>query len=169
MLFRSQMVAPTASSIMSEILPYLGIEPDYSSDQIASADTTVPNCVGSTLEEAKSKLTEAGFKYKTVGDGDKVTDQTPVGGSIVPNSATAILYMGAKKSDALSTVPNVVKMSASAANQALTNAGLIMKVAGTTSTSSGNVYALPQNVTAGSKVKAGTVVTVRFGDNSVLD
>ena len=164
-----QMVAPTASSIMSEILPYLGIEPDYSSAQIARADATIPNCMGSTLEEAKSKLTEAGFKYKTVGDGGKVTDQTPVGGSIVPNGATVILYMGAKKSDALCTVPNVVKMSASAANQALTNARLIMKVAGTTSTSSGNVYALTQNVAAGSKVKAGTVVTVRFGDNSVLD
>lgn len=164
-----QMVAPTASSIMSEILPYLGIEPDYSSDQVASADATVPNCVGSTLDKAKTKLTEAGFKCRVVGSGDKVTDQTPVGGAIVPNSATVILYMGAKKSDALCTVPNVIKMSASAANQAMTNAGLIIKVAGTTSTSSGNVHAITQNIAAGSKVKAGTVVTVRFGDSSVLD
>lgn len=164
-----QMVAPTASSIMSEILPYLGIEPDYSSDQVASVDATTPNCVGSTLDKAKSKLTEAGFKYKTVGSGDKVTDQTPVGGSIVPNGATVILYMGGKKPDTLCTVPNVLKMSASAANQAMTNAGLIIKVAGTTSTTSGNVYAISQSVAAGSKVKAGTVVTVRFGDNSVRD
>jgi hypothetical protein len=58
-----------------------------------------------------------------VGSGDKVTDQTPVGGSIVPNGATVILYMGGKKPDTLCTVPNVLKMSASAANQAMTNAG----------------------------------------------
>ena len=164
-----QMVAPTASSIMSEILPYLGIEPDYSSTQVADADATVPNCVGSTAEKAESKLKDAGFKYKIVGSGATVTDQTPVGGTIVPNSATVILYLGAKKPDAPCTVPNVVKMSASEANQALANAGLIIKVAGTTTASSGNVYAVAQSIAAGSKVKAGSVVTVRFGDNSVLD
>lgn len=164
-----QMVAPTASSIMSEILPYLGIEPDYSSKEMATADATVPNCVGCTLKEAKSKLSAVGFQCKTVGSGDKVTDQTPEGGSIVPGNANILLYMGAKKSNALCAVPNVTGKSASVANQALTNSGLIMKITGTTSTESGNVYAISQNVEAGTKVKAGTVVTVRFGDNSVRD
>ena len=60
-------------------------------------------------------------------------------------------------------------MTASAANKAITNAGLIMKVTGTTSVSSGNVYALTQSVASGTEVEAGTVVTVQFGDNSVLD
>lgn len=164
-----QMVAPTASSIMSEILPYLGIEPDYSAQELVGADATVPNCVGCTLESAKTKLTNYGFGYKVKGDGATVTDQTPVGGSIVPNNADIILYMGEKKPDALCTVPHVTGMSASAANQAITNAGLIMKVAGATSSSSGNVYAISQDTEAGAKVAAGTVVTVRFGDNSVLD
>lgn len=164
-----QMVAPTASSIMSEILPYLGIEPDYSSDEMATADATVPNCVGCTLKEAKSNLSAVGFQCKTVGSGNKVTDQTPEGGSIIPGNANILLYMGAKKSNALCTVPNVTGKSASVANQALTNSGLIMKITGTTSTESGNVYAISQNVEAGTKVKAGTVVTVRFGDNSVRD
>ena len=163
------MVAPTASSVMSEILPYLGIEPDYSAEELVGADATVPNCVGCTLEEAKSKLTSHGFSCKVKGDGATVSDQTPVGGSIVPNNATILLYMGEKKPDALCTVPKVTGMSASAANQAVTNAGLIMKVAGATTSNSGNVYAISQNLTAGTKVAAGTVVTVRFGDNSVLD
>jgi len=163
------MVAPTSSAVMSEILPYLGIEPDYSSEQITGADATVPNCVGSTLEEAKTKLTSAGFACKTVGSGATVTDQTPAGGAIVPGSATIVLYLGAEKPNTPSTVPNVVGMSAEAANKALTNAGLIMKVAGTTTSSSGNVHALSQSEAAGTEVKAGTVVTVRFGDSSVLD
>ena len=164
-----QMVAPTASAVMSEILPYLGIEPDYSAEELVGADITVPNCVGCSLEEAKTKLTNYGFTCKAKGDGATVTDQTPVGGSIVPNNATIILYMGQTKPDTLCTVPNVAGMSASAANQAITNAGLIMKVAGATSSTSGNVHAVSQSQAAGAQVEAGTVITVRFGDKSVLD
>jgi len=163
------MVAPTASQVMGEILPYLGIEPDYTADQLVGADATVPNVVGKTAEEAKAKLESVGFAYKTVGDGDTVTDQTPAGGAIIPNNATVILYLGAEKSSELCTVPNVVGRTASEANQALTNAGLIMKVTGATSTSSGNVHAISQSVPEGTQVEAGSVVTVRFGDSSVLD
>ena len=163
------MVAPTASQVMGEILPYLGIEPDYTADQLVGADATVPNVVGKTVEEAKAKLESVGFAYKTVGSGDTVTDQTPAGGAIIPNNATVILYLGAEKSSELCTVPNVVGRTASEANQALTNAGLIMKVTGATSTSSGNVHAISQSVPEGSQVEAGSVVTVRFGDSSVLD
>lgn len=163
-----QMVAPTASSVMSEILPYLGIERD-SESELSGTDATVPNCVGSTLEEAKSKLEAAGFTWKTVGDGAAVTDQTPVGGAIIPGKAAVILYLGQKKPDTLCTVPNVVRLSAAAANQAMTNAGIIMKVTGTTTASSGNVSAISQSVAAGTKVAAGTVVSVQFGDHSVLD
>ena len=133
------------------------------------ADATVPNVVGKTAEEAKAKLESVGFAYKTVGSGDTVTDQTPAGGAIIPNNATVILYLGAEKSSELCTVPNVVGRTASEANQALTNAGLIMKVTGATSTSSGNVHAISQSVPEGTQVEAGSVITVRFGDSSVLD
>ena len=157
-----QMVAPVASSIMSEILPHLGIQPDYSSETAVS-DATVPNCVGSTLEEAKSRLSDAGFSYKTVGSGETVTDQTPVGGNIVPNDAAIVLYLGQQKSDALCAVPNVVGKTAAEANKALTDAGLIMKVAGNTSTTSGNVYAISQDKDPGTELEAGSVVKVQFG------
>lgn len=157
-----QMVAPVASSIMSEILPHLGIQPDYSSETAVS-DATVPNCVGSTLEEAKSRLSDAGFSYKTVGSGETVTDQTPVGGNIVPNDAAIVLYLGQQKSDAPCAVPNVVGKTAAEANKALTDAGLIMKVAGNTSTTSGNVYAISQDKDPGTELEAGSVVKVQFG------
>lgn len=163
------MVAPTASSIMADILPALGVEPDYSADELSSADAAVPNVVGETAENAKSRLEAAGFSCRTVGSGDTVTDQTPAGGAIVPNNATIILYLGAEKPTALCTVPNVVGKTAAEANRLLTDAGLIMKVSGTTASSSGNVKALSQNREAGTEAPAGTVVTVQFGDSSVLD
>ena len=145
------------------------MEPDYTADELVGADATVPNVVGQTREEAKETLEKAGFSCRTVGDGDTVTDQTPAGGAIVPNNATIILYLAGEKPDDPCTVPNVIGKSASEANKAITNAGLIMKVAGATSTSSGNVHAISQDIPAGTEVDAGTVVTVQFGDNSVLD
>ena len=163
------MVAPTASQIMAEILPVLGVEPDYTAEELVGADAAVPNTVGLTAEEAKTKLSNAGFEYRTVGSGATVTDQTPVGGVIVPNNATIILYLGEEKPDTKCTVPNVVGLSAAEANKKLTNAGLIMKVAGATSTSSGNVHAISQSQPAGAELEAGSVVTVQFGDSSVLD
>ena len=54
-------------------------------------------------------------------------------------------------------------------DQALTNAGLIMKVAGATSSSSGNVRAISQSYAEGEELAAGTVVVVQFGDSTVLD
>ena len=163
------MVAPTASSVMGEILPYLGIEPDYTAEEMVGADVTVPNVIGDTVESAKKALTDAGFTCRTEGDGATVTDQTPVGGAIVPNNATIILYLGAEKPTDLCTVPKVVGKTASEANAALTNAGLIMKVTGATTASSGDVFALSQSVAEGTKVEAGTVVTVQLGDSSVRD
>ena len=163
------MVAPTASQIMSEILPHLGIEPDYSAEELVGADAAVPNVVGMAAADAKAKMDSAGFAYRTVGNGETVTDQTPAGGAIVPNNATIVLYLGEEKPDTLCTVPNVVGKTASEANRMLTNAGLIMKVAGATSSSSGNVYAISQSQAAGTQLAAGEVVTVQFGDSSVLD
>ena len=155
-VFGGTMVAPVASQIMSEILPLLGVEPDYTAEELVGADTTVPNVVGQTREAAEDRLADLGFTFRTVGDGDTVTDQTPAGGAIVPGNASIILYLGQEKPDTPCTVPNVVGKSASEANKAITNAGLIMKVTGTTTASSGNVYAITQSLPAGTEVAAGT-------------
>ena len=155
------MVAPTASSIMSNILPYLGIAPEYTEEEIGYADATVPYVVGMTEEEAAAKLASYGFEnYRTVGDGATVTDQTPLGGAIVPASAEIILYMGAEKSTDLCTVPNVIGMSATNANKALTDAGLIMK---TTGAATSDARVISQSLEEGAQVEAGTVVTVQMG------
>lgn len=163
------MAAPVASSIMAEILPYLGIEPTYSADELVGADHTVPNVVGLKRDEAAAKLKEEGFSCRTVGDGETVTDQTPLGGAIVPNNAEIILYLGAEKSTELCIVPNVVGDSAAAANRKLTDAGLIMSVSGATGGSSASVRAISQSEMPGTEVAAGTVVRVQFSDSSVTD
>ena len=137
------MVAPTASTVMAEILPYLGIEPSYSAEELLGMDTTVPNVIGSTVEQAKEKLKERALSYKIVGDGDTITDQTPAGGAIIPGKSTVLLYASA--------------------------AGLLIRFSGTTGSESSAIRVLSQSIDEGTEVDAGTVITVQLGDTSVTD
>ena len=163
------MVAPTASSIMSEVLPYLGVEPSYSAEELLGMDTTVPNVIGMSVEEAKTRLGERGLSYKIDGDGDTVTDQTPAGGAIIPGKSAVILYAGTDKSTAKCTVPHLIGKTPSEANTAATGAGLFIRFSGTTGSESSAVRVLSQSIEAGAEVEAGTVITVQLGDTSVTD
>ena len=61
-------------------------------------------------------------------------------------------------------MPNVVGLSASEANKAITNAGLIMKSTGASGTK--GIKAISQSLEPGTEVAAGTVVTVQMGQTS---
>ena len=163
------MVAPYSSAIMSEILPYLGIEPSYSAEELMGVDTTVPNVIGMSVDEAKERLKERGFACKVEGDGETITDQTPVGGAIIPGKSTVVLYAGAEKPDKMCKVPSLVGRSAAEANTAAANAGLLIRFTGTTSSESSTVLVFSQELEAGTEVPAGTVITVRLGDTTVRD
>ena len=163
------MVAPTASTIMAEILPYLGIEPSYSAEELLGMDTTVPNVIGSTVEQAKEKLKERALSYKIVGDGDTITDQTPAGGAIIPGKSTVILYASAAKPTDKCVVPHLLGKTPSEANTAATAAGLLIRFSGTTGSESSAIRVLSQSIDEGTEVDAGTVITVQLGDTSVTD
>ncbi len=163
------MVAPTASHIMEEILPYLGIEPSYSAEELMGVDTTVPNVIGMSVDEAKDRLKERGFACKVEGDGETITDQTPVGGAIIPGKSTVVLYAGAEKSDKMCKVPLLVGCTAAQANTIAANAGLLIRFTGTTSSESSTVLVFSQDLESGTEVPAGTVITVRLGDTTVRD
>ena len=163
------MVAPTASTVMAEILPYLGIEPSYSAEELLGMDTTVPNVIGSTVEQAKEKLKERALSYKLVGDGDTITDQTPAGGAIIPGKSTVILYASAAKPTDKCVVPHLLGKTPSEANTAATAAGLLIRFSGTTGSESSAIRVLSQSIDEGTEVDAGTVITVQLGDTSVTD
>ena len=163
------MVAPTASTVMAEILPYLGIEPSYSAEELLGMDTTVPNVIGSTVEQAKEKLKERALSYKIVGDGDAITDQTPAGGAIIPGKSTVLLYASAAKPTDKCVVPHLLGKTPSEANTAATAAGLLIRFSGTTGSESSAIRVLSQSIDEGTEVDAGTVITVQLGDTSVTD
>ena len=162
------MVAPVSSKLMSDILPYLGIPPQYDTDELASVDATVPYVVGMGKDEAVAKMKEYGFaSCRTVGDGATVTDQTPAGGAIVPASAEIILYLDAPKPTAPKPMPNVVGLTAAQANKKLTNSGFIMRAAGASIEGKG-VHVIGQSHQEGVLAEPGTVVTVQMGQSSSI-
>ena len=163
------MVAPTASTVMAEILPYLGVEPSYSAEELLGMDTTVPNVIGMSVEEAKAKLKDRALSYKIVGDGETITDQTPAGGAIIPGKSSVILYVGEEKSTDKCVVPHLIGKTPSEANTTATAAGLLIRFSGTTGSESNSVRVLSQSIDEGTEVEAGTVITVQLGDTSVTD
>lgn len=163
------MVAPTASTVMAEILPYLGVEPSYSAEELLGMDTTVPNVIGMSVEEAKAKLKDRALSYKIVGDGETITDQTPTGGAIIPGKSSVILYAGEEKSTGKCVVPHLIGKTPSEANTTATAAGLLIRFSGTTGSESSSVRVLSQSIDEGTEVEAGTVITVQLGDTSVTD
>ena len=162
-------VAPYPSRIMGEILPYLGVEPSYSAEELLGSDTTVNYVIGMTVADAEEKLKSKGFSVKVVGDGDTVTDQTPEGGTVIPGKSRVILYAGSEKPDTLCTVPSLVGLSPSEANMAVSSAGLLLRFTGTTDSGSGSVRVINQSEAAGAQVEAGTVISVQLSDSGVTD
>ena len=163
------MVAPTASTVMAEILPYLGVEPSYSAEELLGMDTTV-RAAGKLLSpEAKAKLKDRALSYKIVGDGETITDQTPAGGAIIPGKSSVILYVGEEKSTDKCVVPHLIGKTPSEANTTATAAGLLIRFSGTTGSESSSVRVLSQSIDEGTEVEAGTVITVQLGDTSVTD
>ena len=162
------MAAPTVRDVFTDILPYLGVEPDYSDSDIKAINVSVPNVVGMTEAEASKALSDKSLTYRVVGSGDTVTDQTPVGGAEIPGASEIILYMGEQKPTDKVTVPSFLDCTVSDANYLAANAGLYLQAKGTDQTQN-RVTVTYQDVAAGTEVDRGTTITVEFTDHSALD
>lgn len=158
--------APVNSKIMTDVLPYLGYEPSYSEEELKNLSVTVPDTVGNTVTDAKGKLTTANLQYSVVGGGEKVLRQLPESGSKIMKGGKVILYTE-ENADNKVTVPNLTGMTATEVNTAAASAGINIEFSG--NNSSGGLKSYKQSVAAGSKVDAGTVVTVYFRDDSAID
>lgn len=161
----SQVAAPVAGKVFSEMLPYMGLEPVYTEDEKATADIIMPQLIGSKAGDAKTLLKSkryAELTVRTVGDGDTVTDQIPAYSVKIPANSEVVLYLGGKAEADMVTVPNVVGMTPEEANRALMKVGLYLNATGAVSKGSGSVTASKQQYAKDSKVARGTVVTVEF-------
>ena len=162
------MAAPTVRDIFLDILPYLGVEPDYDSEDIRGINFTVPDVIGMDESEAAALLAEKTITYRIVGTGSTVTDQLPAPGSQVPGNSQIILYMGAEKQQTVVEVPDFIGCSVADVNYLAANAGLYVQAKGTDRT---DVYVLAayQDIEPGTEVDRGTTITVEFSSTGASD
>ena len=158
--------APVGSKVMTDILPYLGYEPQYTQEELEKISISVPDVTGDELSAAKSVINNSGLSYKVVGSGETVTRQLPEAGSSIYNGGTVIIYTD--ESDAQNAiVPNLVGLTASQVNAAAASAGINVEFSGNISSSS--ILSYNQSITAGESVPLGEVVTVYFRDEASVD
>lgn len=156
------MAAPRAGELIAQILDYMGVEKQYTTEESAATTVTTPQVTGYTVADAAVRLEKKNLTYRTVGTGDVVTSQVPAANSAVPGGSTVILYLGDAAPEETTTVPNVVGMSYEGAKKALEAQGLFMQAAGSSTFYSESSKAQSQSVAAGESVATGTIVQVQF-------
>ncbi len=162
-----QMAAPYVGKIMSEILPYLGVQPIYEPDEEALLDVNVPRLVGSGVLAAREAAKELGLTLREVGTGDTVTSQLPVAGAQIAAGSQMIVYLGEQVPQETVVVPDLTGKTVNAARNQLQNLGLYLDTSGASPATSG-VKVASQAVEAGTEVPYGAVINVTLVDNSNL-
>ncbi len=159
--YGSVVCAPYARAIMEEALPYLGYYPEYTEEEYAELDVTVPLLLDVDLTTAQQTLNSLGLQYEVKGEGDVVVKQCPMTGSTVSSNGTVILYTDSNYVTEYVTVPDLTGYTAADANQALTNLGLNYVAAGASADRS-DVLVQAQSVAAGTQAEVGTVIQLTY-------
>ena len=158
-----QMAAPVVGKMMADILPYLGLEPEYSDSELQTMDRAVPDVMGLSIAEAQSKLAESGLSCRVIGSGGAVTSQLPAANSVIASGSEVLLYADAAPAGG-GSVPNLNGMTYSQAREALAAMGLFIG-SDSSVTDADNQLVSGQDIRAGASAKAGTVITVTLYEN----
>ena len=148
---------PIVSSILSEVLPYLGIASD-SVDTISMSQSsliTIPDIRNKTVSEAQKILTNLGLNVNLAINGDKnstlVKEQVPTAGTTLPSDSYIFLYTEGNDARISVTVPDLTDMTLTKAKNTLKDKKLNYTYTGT-----GRVKS--QSINANTSVEEGTVI-----------
>ena len=93
--YGGQVAGPVMKELMSNVLPYLGIEPQYTEEESKMEEVLkidVPDFIGKKVSECKSELNELKIKYDIKGEGETVLRQFPESGEKINLTSKVILY-----------------------------------------------------------------------------
>ena len=130
--------------------------------QISSNSKTVSNVKGLTVDNAKAELEKSGFTVVCNSpdtSADVVMDQMPMGGAYLEAGSIIYLYTSNEEERQKVPVPNVEGKPLEEAISELRGVGLNVMIDG-----SGTVTA--QNITFGTEVQVGTVITITAKENA---
>ncbi len=162
------MAAPTVGAVMSDILPYLGVEQSFAQDDIVGKAVIMPELMGLTQAQAQDKIKRLGLTMKVVGSSDTVTGQIPAAGKTIPAGSELIAYFGGETEEKNVKVPDFIGMNRQQASDAAGMLGLYILVSGNPAAAPG-VTVTGQSVSPGMEVKQGTTIRLEFTDTDIRD
>lgn len=152
---------PIFAAIMEEVLPYLGVDPQYTEAEYENLSATAPNVIGMTMAEAKSHLEEQGFSGTVVGDAEDdalVTVQVPSPGASIPKEGMVALYTEEPDPETYVEVPSFIGYDIDTCRYLAGLADVQVLVVG----DGDSGYAQSQDIAEGTKVKRGSVIRIPF-------
>ena len=163
--YGSQVAAPVCVQVMSEMLPYLEIFPQYTEEERKTLQVSVPNVQTYKVETAKQTLENLGLKVTVIGTGQNVIKQYPTGVAI-ENGGTVVLCTDDTKPQTV-TVPNLSGLTRQQARDLLAGYGLNLTAQGSGASEEGTIAQGDQQAIAGRKVPVGTAISVTFTSKTV--
>ena len=154
------MAAPYIARTLETVLPYLGVEPVYTEEEKSFIDKEIPDYTSLPVTVARAYAESRGLSVEVVGDGAYVGSQTPKSGSVYSLNGKIVFYTDGNEARSL-TVPNVVGMSLSEANEVISESGFNALFKGATQSYAGAVVE-SQNPSAGESAPIGSVVTAEM-------
>lgn len=121
------MAAPTVGKMFADILPYLGVEAEYTQSEVTNLDKTVPGVTGLTLAEAEKALADAGLSFRVIGEGESVTGQLPEANVVIAAGSQVILYADAQPSQDTETMLDLTDLTYAIARERLSYYGIFLK------------------------------------------
>ena len=166
--YGTTVAAPCFRNIMSEVLPYLGIEKVYTEAEIKNLDTVTGAYTDMTVEDAEMQIKNSSLNVKVVGNGKTVTGQNPSAYSTIPKEGTVVLYTEKDEKRTEVVMPDFSNMSLTEANNLAAELSLNICIEGSHAGDSG-AYVKKQDIEKGTSVEIYTVVTLTFNqDNSIM-
>lgn len=159
--YGSQVAVPTARNILTEVLPYLGISPEYTDEELAELDIKVPLLEGS-VTEARATLEGLGAEAVVIGDGATVVAQSPVTGSSIAKGGMVYLYTDPSHTIDYTDVPDLIGLSPQVANDSIVYKDLNYVATGA-SIHRDDAFVTGQSIQPGEKVAKGTTIILEFG------
>lgn len=159
--YGSQVAVPTARNILTEVLPYLGISPEYTDEELAELDIKVPLLEGS-VTEARATLEGLGAEAVVIGDGATVVAQSPVTGSSIAKGGKVYLYTDPSHTIDYTDVPDLIGLSPQVANDSIVYKDLNYVATGA-SIHRKDAFVTGQSIQPGEKVAKGTTIILEFG------
>ncbi|MGL4792094.1 MAG: penicillin-binding transpeptidase domain-containing protein, partial [Anaerotignaceae bacterium] len=87
---------PIMKELLSNILPYLGIETIYTEAELELEEVkqiAIPNFMGTTVAQSKKLATSLGLEVEIIGEGEVVVNQFPLPNELVNNGSKMLIYV----------------------------------------------------------------------------